>query len=412
MESFTEFLAAQRLRAGPLAPHLDALAAVLTQRGYAAKTAKEQVRLVAHLGRWLGHRQLRAADLDESGIADFLRCRRRSGRAGRSNRATLRAAVEVLRSAGVVRPAAPAAGVDEICRIERAFDEYLVRERGLAPASRANYLPAVRRLLSRRFGNGSVRLDQLRPEDVRLCVVRAARVVSPGRMKLIVTALRTFLRWLRMRGDTVTDLAGCVPSVPDWRLTTLPKSIAPEQVDRLLRHCDRRTVVGKRDYAILLLLARLGLRAGEVVAMELDDLDWDAGEVVIRGKGGRHARLPLPRDTGAAIASYLRDGRPRCSTRRLFVRARAPLRGFANSIAICTIVERALTRAGLDPPRKGAHLLRHTLACTMLRRGASLAEIGDVLRHRSPDTTAIYAKVDVAALRMLAPVWPRSAGDA
>jgi len=203
-----------------------------------------------------------------------------------------------------------------------------------------------------------------------------------------------------------------VPRVADWRLATLPKSITSDQVERLLEACDRRNAVGRRDYAILLMLARLGLRAGEIVAMDLEDLDWDTGELVVRGKGGRRDRLPLPRDVGAAVAAYLRLGRPTCSTRRVFIRMRAPLRGFANSIAICTIVERALTRAELDPPRKGAHLLRHTLACTMLRGGASLAEIGEILRHRSPDTTAIYAKVDVTALRALAPAWPRSAGDA
>jgi site-specific recombinase XerD len=159
----------------------------------------------------------------------------------------------------------------------------------------------------------------------------------------------------------------------------------------------------------LLLLARLGLRAGEVVGMTLDDLDWEAGELLVRGKGGRQDRMPLPGDVGKALATYLRRGRPPCGSRRVFICARAPRRGFTSSVAVCTIVRRALARAGLHPPSTGAHLLRHTLATEMLRRGASLTEIGEILRHRHPDTTAIYAKVDLEALRAVAPPWPRGA---
>jgi len=200
-----------------------------------------------------------------------------------------------------------------------------------------------------------------------------------------------------------------VPTVADWRLSTLPKSLAPEQVARLLKSCDQRTVTGQRDYTILLLLARLGLRAGEVVAMTLEDLDWEAGELTVRDKGGRQDRLPLPHDVGAALATYLRQGRPRCLTRRVFVRMAAPRRGFASSVAICGIMQRALARARLHPPRKGAHLLRHSLATQMLQRGASLPEIGEVLRHELAQTTEIYAKVDFTALRALAQPWPRGA---
>ena len=410
-ESLPEFLVAQRLRAGSLGDHIVTFATLLADRGYATSTTKELLRLVADLGHWLERRQRRAEDLDERGIVQFLQHRRRRGRMPRSNGGTLRVLLGLLRDAGVVRPLAPAA-LSPIDRIEHAFVQYLVQERGVGAAARANYVPVARRLLSRRFGKGPVKLRTLCPEDVTQFVLREVRTLSPARAKLTMTALRSFLRWLHQRGDTPTDLGGVVPRVADWRLATLPKSIPSEQVERLLEACDRESVVGQRDHAILLMLARLGLRAGEVVAMELDDLDWETGELVVRGKGGRRDRLPLPRDVGAAVAAYLHRGRPTCSTRRVFVRARAPLRGFANSIAICTIVERALTRAGLDPPRKGAHLLRHTLACTMLRGGASLAEIGEILRHRSPDTTALYAKVDVTALRALAPAWPRSAGDA
>jgi site-specific recombinase XerD len=223
----------------------------------------------------------------------------------------------------------------------------------------------------------------------------------------MVGALRSFFRFLRWRGDIVIDLASTVPRVADWRLSSLPKSLPAGEVERLIMSCRQATVTGQRDYTVLLLLARLGLRAGEVVALTLDDIDWDAGELKVRGKGGREDRLPIPRDVGRAMTVYLRHGRPRdCTTRRFFVRRKAPLRGFASSVAVCTIVRRALERAGIASPRKGAHLLRHSLATEMLRKGAPLAEIGEVLRHRLVDTTAIYAKVDLVALRALAPPWP------
>jgi integrase/recombinase XerD len=187
-------------------------------------------------------------------------------------------------------------------------------------------------------------------------------------------------------------------------LSHLPKSLPPDQVERLLQCCDRRTPSGQRDYAILLLLARLGLRGGEVLAMTLDDPDWERGEILVRGKGQRLERLPLPKDVGAALVHYLRHVRPSCSTRKLFIRMRAPRHGLRLS-AICCVIRRALKRAGLDPDFKGAHLLRHSLATNMLRKGASLSEIGQLLRHAQPTTTQIYAKVDIEALRRIALPW-------
>jgi site-specific recombinase XerD len=225
----------------------------------------------------------------------------------------------------------------------------------------------------------------------------------------MVTSLRSFFRFLRQRGHLTTDLASAVPSVANWRLSHLPKSLAPEQVENLLASCDQSKTKGQRDYTILLLLARLGLRAGEVVAMTLDDLDWETGTLLVRGKGNRQERLPLPQDVGSAVVDYLRHGRPRCATRRLFVRLKAPLCGFSSSVAVGDVVRRALARSGLDPTFKGTHLFRHSLATRMLRGGASLGEIGDVLRHCRPETTQIYAKVDLGALRSLAPPWPGGA---
>ncbi len=230
--------------------------------------------------------------------------------------------------------------------------------------------------------------------------------MSCRRAQLITSALRGFFRFLLFRGDIASDLAASVPTVADWRLSELPKSLDPEEVERMLRNCDQGTAIGQRDYAVLLLLARLGLRAGEVVAMTLDDIDWEAGVITIRGKGARYDQLPTPQDVGEALVTYLRHGRPSCDTRRMFVRAKAPRRRFSGSSAIGDIVRRALARAGLDPIRKGAHLLRHSLATKMLQRGARLTEIGEILRHSTPNTTEIYAKVDLAALSALAQPWP------
>ena len=222
----------------------------------------------------------------------------------------------------------------------------------------------------------------------------------------MTTAFRSFFRFLFQKGELQTDLAASVPTVADWRLSTVPKFLTSEEVERVLKACDRRTVTGRRDYTILLLLARLGLRAGEVVALQLEDINWRAGEILVRGKGLLHDKMPLPADVGEALASYLRRDRPSCPIRRVFVCTKAPRRGFAGPSTLTTIVRRALDRAHLHPEFKGAHLFRHSLATSMLRSGATLGEIGEVLRHRALNTTEIYAKVDFDGLRSLAHSWP------
>lgn len=227
------------------------------------------------------------------------------------------------------------------------------------------------------------------------------------RAKLLTTALRSFLHYLRYRGEISHNLADAVPTVANWSMTSIPRAIPPDLVRRLLASINRHTAMGRRDYAILLLLARLGLRAGEVARIELEDIDWNAGSVSVRRKGGQRGILPLPAEVGAAIATYLRHGRPRNSnSRRVFLRSRAPLRGFQGPVAIASLVRHNLTRAGIKAPTHGAHQFRHGLATDMLRHGASLTEIGEVLGHSSPETTRIYTKVDLNALRPLALPWP------
>ena len=230
--------------------------------------------------------------------------------------------------------------------------------------------------------------------------------MAVGTAHQMTTAFRSFFRFLFQKGERHADLAASVPTVADRRLSTVPKHLSLEAVECMLKACDRRTACSRRDYAILLLLARLGLRAGEVVTLQLEDINWRAGEILIRGKGLLHDRMPLPADVGEALSSYLRQDRPVCQTRRVFLRMDAPRRGFANTSAVRSIVRQALGRADLHPAFKGAHVLRHSLATSLLRCGATLGEIGEVLRHRAPNTTETYARVDFDGLRSLAHPWP------
>ena len=287
-----------------------------------------------------------------------------------------------------------------------AYAQYLREARGLASATIVNYVPFIRRVLRDRFGDGPVRLSRLSARDVVRFVQRQAPRLHLKRAKLLTSALRSFLRYARYRGAVTLDLAAAVPVVANWSMPSIPRAIGTDQVRQLLASIDRCTAMGRRDYAIVLLLARLGLRSGEVAVLELDDLDWDAGQVSVQGKGGQRTALPLPADVGEAIAAYLSDGRPRSTSRRVFLRSKAPIRGFLSQCAIGSIIRHALQRAGIQAPTTGAHQFRHALATQMLRHGAALTEIGAILRHRSPETTKIYTKVDLEALRTLALPWP------
>jgi site-specific recombinase XerD len=225
----------------------------------------------------------------------------------------------------------------------------------------------------------------------------------------MTTALRSFLHYARYRGEVTLDLAAAVPIVANWSITSIPRAISSDHVRQLLASIDRRTAVGRRDYAVLLLLARLGLRASEVAFLEIDDIDWNTGRLYVRSKGAQRLELPLPTEVGKAIAAYLRRGRPYSTSRRVFLRAKAPIRGFRGPGGIGSIVRHSLERAGIRAPTTGAHQFRHGLATEMLRQGASLSEIGELLGHRHPQTTKIYAKVDIEALRRLALPWPGGA---
>ncbi len=393
-------------RHGLLGPYLDSFTAELASLGYPRQTVRLQCCGIRDLGRWLERNGLGVRDVSNEIVTEYLEDRRRRDRFRGVGGRVVRLFVNHLQQQGVV---AIPKWVGEASALEQLVGRYtahLAVQRSVVSATVDIYVPFVRRFLTERFGEGLLCLPELAASDVSGFVLRWAHSQSPGRAKLMVTALRSFLRFLLAAGEIEVDLAAAVPSVANWRQSTVPKYLSTEQVERVLQACDLRTAPGRRNYAVLLLLARLGLRAGEVVALELDHLDWRSGEIKIHGKGSFHDRMPLLPEVGRALANYLRRDRPRCATRRLFVRARAPYCGFASSAAITTIVGRALCRAGLAPPLRGAHVLRHSLATGMLRAGASMAEIGQVLRHRSSSTTEIYAKVDFDALRDLARPWP------
>jgi site-specific recombinase XerD len=363
--------------------------------------------LLTNLGRWLRRTKLALTHLDERLLEAFLKHKRRLRR---GEPKTLQQFLDHLRKRGVV-PGLVIRDQSPLADILSRYETHLRSERGLVTATVLKYQPFVRKFLIDRFCHGPFLFSEVRPSDISDFVLRHGPNMSVGRAKVMTRALRSFFRFLFQKEELQVDLAAAVPTVADWRLSTVPQHLTPKEVERVLKACNRRTASGRRDYAVLLLLARLGLRAAEVVALQLDDINWRAGEIIVRGKGLFHDRMPLPADVGEALTSYLRRDRPVCPTRRVFACMKAPPRGSAGPSTLTTIVRRALARADLHPVFKGAHLLRHSLATSMLRSGATMAEIGEVLRHRTPNTTEIYAKVDFDGLGSLSHPWPMGGGQ-
>jgi integrase/recombinase XerD len=392
---------------GPLSPQIGGFAKWASEQGYGRYSRYRQVLLAACFSRWLGEQAVRLRRVSSEHVERYLRSRARHVQVHRGDAAALKQFMDFLRHQSVI-PAEKNAS-PRLTPVEQgvqAFGRYLRDERALAGATVVNYVPFIRDFLTDRFGNGRVGLSRLCASDVARFVQRHAPRLHLKRAKLLTSALRSFLRYARYRGDIALDLAAAVPSVANWSMTSIPRAIPVESVRQLLASISQRTAVGCRDYAIVLLLARLGLRSSEVAFLELEDIDWEAGHVSVRGKGGHRTALPLATDVGDAIAAYLRHGRPRSTSRRVFLRAKAPARGFLGQSAIGSLVRHRLSRARIKAPTTGAHQFRHALATQMLRHGASLTEIGEVLRHRSPETTKIYTKVDLDALQTLALPWP------
>ncbi len=392
--------------AGPLGPFAEAYRSRLEERGYTALTMVNELRQVARLSRWMESAELGVAELTTEQLDRFYEACRGVRDSRNCSLRTLVVLLEMLADDGVLAKKPPAVPVSEREVVLSSFQHYLLAERGLADCTAEAYVARARRFLAGLEVDGGD-LGGATSADVTAAVRAEAQRVSVGSAQYFVAGLRSFLRFCFIEGLVSRDLSAAALAVTGRRRSSLPKGISGNEADALLRSCDRRRGEGRRDYAILVILLRLGLRAGEVAALNLDDIDWRAGEMVVNGKGSRSDRLPLPADVGEAIVAYLQRGRPKTSRREVFLRTVAPI-GPLGRGGVSFAVRRACRRAGLA--EIGSHRLRHTLACDMVAHGVALPAIGQVLRHRAVSSTAIYARVDVAALRQLALPWPGGDG--
>jgi integrase/recombinase XerD len=395
------------LRGGPGGDLLAGFAEALSEAGYARITARRHIRGAEHFLYWAGKAGIAADGFDDQVVSRFAlhlkQCR--CPGYGHGNRR------DVLRGARLFVEQAQRAGSGVACATTRgstepvllcAFEQWMREQRGTCAATLYNYSIPLRRLIAR-VGGDPRRLDA---QGLRQLVLEAVQKSGWAAAKKCTTAVRMFLRFLIAEGQCPAGLDAAIPVVAHWRLSSLPRYLPSDDVERVIASCNLSTPLGKRDRAILLLLARLGLRAGDIVELRLADIDWKGAWITVCGKSRHTTRFALTQEVGQAVADYLLEGRPRSDVDAVFLRARAPFRGFANHCAVSVIVEQAMRRAQVKCPSRGAaHVLRHSLAASMLRQGASLQDIATVLRHRSIETTQIYAKVDVSALRQIAQPW-------
>jgi site-specific recombinase XerD len=399
----------RRLKNGSHGQLIERYATRLAEVGFARRGIWRSLNLVGDLLSWMASSRAELSDLDERMVERYLRNRARKRSLYPGDGLALKRFLSVLRDAGMIAPPEPPRLTPQD-QIFAEFSDYLQRERGLAAGIIIKHSAAIRRFLCEVCPAGAEDLRKINHADVVRYVERHARDGSPKSGKMMCWSLRAFLRYLHHKGLNRIPLAGCVPPIRQWKFTHLPTYLSAEQVQKVLDSCDRTSPIGRRDYAILMMLAKLGLRANEVATLTLDDIDWRSGQMCVRAKGRQRVQMPIPPDVGAAIVAYLRDGRPKSSCRRLFLRTRAPRVGFASHNAITLIAKTALERAGIRGfAHQGAHIFRHSLATELLRSGATLSEIGQLLMHKGHDTTCIYAKVDIDALRTLSLPWPGGA---
>lgn len=398
----------QNLRQVPLGAFVDELVTVFLEKGYPKRYLQPRFAVIGELNRWLIQKRIELCDLDQLQIERFIQHRsKQTSVVEHGEIVTLDILLEVLRNHGCIPTTEPEKkSENEIEEIVGLYNQYLVDEQGLSPATISCYLINTSYFLSDVFNSNPITFNTVCAQNITDFVLKYANKHSSVVSSLMVTSLRSFFRFLLLRGKIDVDLASCVPTVANRKNNRIPQYLSPQELEHLFEHSKGKTPLKIRNYAILLLLARLGFRASEIVRLTLDDIDWEHGEIIIRGKGARQTRFPLPVDVGEALVAYLKNGRPSCSTRRFFICSRPPLKPLGNSSTVSSIVHRCLKRAGLNPPKKGAHLLRHTLGTECLRKGATLPEVGEILRHRQVDTTAIYAKVDFAQLETITQPWP------
>jgi integrase/recombinase XerD len=390
---------------GPLGKHLERFRIRLSNLGYAELVIEQKTRLVRHLNKWFHQKKLKTEDLNDEYIKKFLHDYHKCHRNILQNIYSLRDFLNWLYDQNIIHKPTVAKCVSKFDYILCEYACYLKNERGLAKVTVEGHTSTISKFLSYRFGASKIIFKDLIPADIRTYIFEQRKVYSLPRVQSITTALRSFFNYLRFQGDIKIDLAASVPTVADRSKAELPKYLSVNDVNTLLHSCDRTRPTGIRDYSLLILMARLGLRAKEISDITLDDINWEAGIITVCGKGGYQDELPLPKDVGRAIAMYLKKARPKCDTRGLFISTKAPIKKLVSRNMSC-IVKRACQHAGLSPLRQGVHLLRHSLATRMLREGSTMTEIAKILRHRSLRTTEIYAKVDFQSLGKLAMPWP------
>jgi site-specific recombinase XerD len=401
---YEEPYALRKWKKGPLSPYLDGFAWRLYECGYSPGVGQDYVRCISYLSQWLEQQDFKDHQLDERKIRDYLEHLKHHKDTVVSSSPYL-LFLSYLREKGVIKRSPPQT-MSQVERVVHEYVEYLLKERGLAKSTIAHRRIFPRRFLEERFGKKPVVLSRLKARDFIQYIQKHAHeygVLYRGSMVLV---LRDFCRFLYLRKYLQEDLSVSIPRVPHWKATPLPHHLKCSDIESILKTCKRNTPKGMRDYAILLLLVRLGLRAGEVRNLTLDDIDWESGVITIRGKGSKRNRLPLPQEIGKALVQYLQHGRPPCSSRHFFIRMHAPHTEFQCATPVTKTVKQALERVGLNPPHKGSHLLRHTFATNLLRRGASLPEIGRMLGHESISSTLVYAHVDIKNLKKVAQPWP------
>ncbi len=389
---------------GPLAPFACLYEAKLREHGYTPLTTVNELRQLSHLSRWLEEAGTGPAGLTIETVTKFVAARRAAVSSRNCSSRSLALLLETLGEAGALGPGPSRPEADGAEAVLASFRHYLIAERGIGPSTADAYLLRARRFIAAHAPDGD--LAGLQAADVTNAVLAESTRVSVGGVQMFVASLRAFSRFCFLEGLLEVDLSGAALAMTGRRRSSLPRGVLPSGAAALLSSCDRRTALGRRDFAVILLLLRLGLRAGEVAALSLGDIDWRAGEMVVHGKGSRLDRLPLPADVGQALARYLAQGRPHSPCRQVFLRAAAPVEGLGRGGVSC-IVRRACRRAGIEP--FGAHRLRHGLACEMVAAGVPVPGIGAVLRHKSVISTANYARVDIERLAELALPWPGGA---
>lgn len=399
------------LNSGPVGKHVDNFIDLLVKQGFSIDYLPRRLGVIADLNRWLINNKIKIKKLSDTKIIDFM--------SDHSNRfksvdrgvhkTSLNLFLNLLQQKNIIKQPKTLIKFSAIEKILFEFNEYLDKQKGLSSSTQSYYKRYIETFLLESFENKKINLKNLVVKDVLNFILKTSENKPAKQSQLCATALRSFFQYGRLTEKININLSIAIPAIANRQGENIPESLNQKEVNRLLKACDQNDPVGMRDYAILLLLSRLGLRASEIIKLTLDDINWENSTIVIQRKGNKQEQLPIDHDTGKAIVRYLKKGRPTCKNyRSLFLTSLPPLRGIGHSSTLSTIVCSALKRAGLNPKHKGAHLLRHTAATQILRNGATLHDVGYILGHQSLQTTAIYAKVDFDRLRILAKPWPCS----